>query len=129
MKSNTASFYIAVQNALHSEDARELSRVQREFIQAYSLVKIVVGFCNDGKGFKPVLCFLKPFLYIFLKCSFSSCSGGRMASPESYLFINECKRSNRSRQTLELSGDRVSPSPHASESLGKVILAQRKKKL
>lgn len=51
-----------MQNALHSEDARELSRAQREFIQAYSLVKIVVGFFNDGEGFKPVL--------YFLNCSF-----------------------------------------------------------
>lgn len=56
-----------MQNVLHSEDARELSRVQREFIRAYSLVKIVVGFCNDGEGFKPFLYFLKQFLYIFVR--------------------------------------------------------------
>lgn len=67
MKSNIVSFDIEMQNALHSEDARELSRAQREFIQAYSPVKIVVGFCNDGEGFKPVLCFLKQFLYIFVR--------------------------------------------------------------
>lgn len=85
-----------MQNALHSEGARELSRAQRGLTQAYSLVKIVVGFCNDGKGFKPVLCFLKQFytLYFHEIKSFSSCSGVRMASPESYLFSNEYKRSN-----------------------------------
>lgn len=67
MKSNIVSFDIEMQNALHSEDARKLSRAQRGLIQAYSLVKIVVGFCNDGKGFKPVHCFLKQFLYVFMK--------------------------------------------------------------
>lgn len=42
-----------MQNALRPGEAREeLKRAQREFIQAYSLVKIVVGFCNDSKGFK-----------------------------------------------------------------------------
>lgn len=67
MKSSVVSFDLEMQNALHSEDARELSRAQREFIQAYSLVKIAVGFCNDGKGFKLVLYVLKQFLYIFVK--------------------------------------------------------------
>lgn len=52
---------------MHSEDATEHSRAQREFIQAYSLVKTVEGFCNDDEGFKPVLYFLKQLLYIFVK--------------------------------------------------------------
>lgn len=30
-------------------------------------MKIVVGFCNDGKGFKPIPYFLKQLLYIFVK--------------------------------------------------------------
>jgi len=60
MRTNIVSFYTAMQNVLHPEEAREeLTRAQREFIQACSLVKIVVGFCNDGKGFRPALFSLK----------------------------------------------------------------------
>lgn len=44
------------------EGAREkLTRTQKESIQACSLVKTVMGFCNEGKGFRAALVSIKQF--------------------------------------------------------------------
>lgn len=43
------------------EEAEELTRAQRESIQACSLVKTVMGFCNEGKGFRSALVSIKQF--------------------------------------------------------------------
>lgn len=101
MTTNTLRFYTVMQNMLHPEEARvELRRVQREFIESSSLVKIVLGFCNDGEGFRPSLLSFKQFLeqhylpFCFAEVLFQKCSGGRTAPSESYLFSNEQRRSN-----------------------------------
>lgn len=62
MKTNAINFHTVMQDVLYPEEAREeLTGAQREFIEACSLVKIVVGFCNDSKGFRPALFPLKQF--------------------------------------------------------------------
>lgn len=48
VKTNTTTFYTAVQNVLYLKEAkRRTCKSSKRIIQVYSLVKIAVGVCND----------------------------------------------------------------------------------